>query len=302
MGRFGADRLDPMGVGSNGALIARYESTGHPEKALALREDHLARMSAKLGVQDPKLLVNVKDLIKAYIAQGKPEKAEALADQHAGFDPQKDAPDSPRQAQAMLWLAEARRDVGKPSEAEPLLRRAVAILEAKEPGSRTTFDAQSLLGESLLHQGKYAEAEPLLWAGYEGFRKAGDEYEWNRMDVFHRALDRLLLLADWTNKPPGPAGRSLPLLEHYLERTRLAMGPYRPEHPYVLGALRRLAGAYVAFGQDDKAKALVRDQASRYPGGAAPGPSRPPTPPPGWARRTWRVVDGRRPRPLCETP
>jgi len=34
-----------------------------------------------------------------------------------------------------------------------------------------TFDRESLLGASLLGQGKFAEAEPLLLAGYEGLKK-----------------------------------------------------------------------------------------------------------------------------------
>jgi hypothetical protein len=34
-----------------------------------------------------------------------------------------------------------------------------------------TFDAQSMLGGSLLGQKKSAESEPLLWKGYEGMKQ-----------------------------------------------------------------------------------------------------------------------------------
>jgi len=34
-----------------------------------------------------------------------------------------------------------------------------------------SYDRQSLLGASLMGQGKYAEAEPLLIAGYKGLKK-----------------------------------------------------------------------------------------------------------------------------------
>src|SRR5262249_12980415 len=55
-------------------------------------------------------------------------------------------------------------------EAEPPLREALAILEAKHPEDWSRFDVQSRLGASRLGQAKYAEAEPLLLAGYEGLK------------------------------------------------------------------------------------------------------------------------------------
>jgi hypothetical protein len=46
----------------------------------------------------------------------------------------------------------------------------VAILQKKQPESPTRFLAQTLLGDVLLAQRKYTEAEPLLVQGYEGLR------------------------------------------------------------------------------------------------------------------------------------
>ena len=51
-----------------------------------------------------------------------------------------------------------------------LLRESLAIWDARRPDDWNRFNTQSLLGESLLGQKKYAEAEPLLLSGYEGMR------------------------------------------------------------------------------------------------------------------------------------
>jgi tetratricopeptide (TPR) repeat protein len=53
-------------------------------------------------------------------------------------------------------------------EAESVLRAALSVLERAFPDSRERFGCQNLLGQSLAAQTKYAEAETLMLAGYEG--------------------------------------------------------------------------------------------------------------------------------------
>ncbi len=70
-------------------------------------------------------------------------------------------------------LVELSRDMVqqiKSSEAESLLRECVAIREKAIPDDWRRFFAMSLLGRALLYQQKYAEAEPLVVAGYEGLK------------------------------------------------------------------------------------------------------------------------------------
>jgi hypothetical protein len=70
-------------------------------------------------------------------------------------------------------LVELSRDLvqqGKSSEAEPLLRECVAIREKAIPDDWRRYFAMSLLGRALFDQQKYAEAEPLVVAGYEGLK------------------------------------------------------------------------------------------------------------------------------------
>ena len=53
-------------------------------------------------------------------------------------------------------------------QAESVLRPALSVLERTFPDSRERFDCQNLLGQSLAAQRRYAEAETLMLAGYQG--------------------------------------------------------------------------------------------------------------------------------------
>jgi hypothetical protein len=62
-----------------------------------------------------------------------------------------------------LWLAQP-----KYAEAETLLRESLNAKDSEGPYSWQPFERRSLLGLSLMEQSKFAEAEPLLLAGYRG--------------------------------------------------------------------------------------------------------------------------------------
>jgi hypothetical protein len=64
---------------------------------------------------------------------------------------------------------------------------------------------QGLLGESLLGQGKYAEAEPLLLASYRGLKEAADAGDPEANPARERlgivALERIVRLYDAWGQP-----------------------------------------------------------------------------------------------------
>jgi eukaryotic-like serine/threonine-protein kinase len=68
------------------------------------------------------------------------------------------------------------------------------IRQRIQPDDWTTFDAKSMLGEALLDQKKYADAEPLLLSGYEGLKQ--HEAKIPSQEKIHRtkALERLVQL------------------------------------------------------------------------------------------------------------
>ncbi len=87
------------------------------------------------------------------------------------------------------------------SDAEPPLRDCLKIRQAKQPDVWTTFNTQSLLGEALLGQKKYTDAEPLLLKGYEGMKQREKTIPPPAATRIPEALDRLIELYTATTKP-----------------------------------------------------------------------------------------------------
>jgi hypothetical protein len=86
--------------------------------------------------------------------------------------------------------------------AEAVLRECLAIREKTQPDRWSTFDARSMLGGSLLGEGKYAEAEPLIVSGYEGMKAR--EAQLPTTTTRHRlarAAERIVRLYEAWGKP-----------------------------------------------------------------------------------------------------
>jgi len=77
----------------------------------------------------------------------------------------------------------------------------VALRAKNRPDDWTMFDAQSMLGGSLLGQKKYAEAEPRLLKGYEGLKQWKTSLEPQDAPRVPEALGRLIELYTAMNKP-----------------------------------------------------------------------------------------------------
>jgi serine/threonine-protein kinase len=83
----------------------------------------------------------------------------------------------------------------QPVEAESLLREAWEIRKKTAPGQWLTANNESLIGECLLEEKRYAEAEPFLKAGYETLKiLLGDKHQ-----KTVEALQRLIKLYQKTN-------------------------------------------------------------------------------------------------------
>ena len=93
----------------------------------------------------------------------------------------------------------------KDTEAEAQLRKGLKLLEAVKPTAWKTFATQSLLGGSLLGQKKYADAQPLLLAGYEGMKARAQTLPANEKPRLTEALQRLVQLYDEWGKPDEAA-------------------------------------------------------------------------------------------------
>jgi len=88
---------------------------------------------------------------------------------------------------------------GDSSGLEALARESLAIREREIPDDWRTFNARTMLGDALLGQKKFSEAEPLLISGYEGMKQREDKIR-DRNKVFPEALQCLVRLYEATGR------------------------------------------------------------------------------------------------------
>lgn len=86
---------------------------------------------------------------------------------------------------------------GRPQEAEPVLREALAIREQRSHRPIDVAFASGSLGECLLTQKRYAEAEPLLVASYQTLKNI----QVPQSPALKEAHDRLIALYTAWDKP-----------------------------------------------------------------------------------------------------
>lgn len=105
-------------------------------------------------------------------------------------------------AASLADLGLCRLKQGKWAEAEAPLRESLKFNLVWLSELWTTYQAQSLLGGSLLGQKKYAEAEDELLEGFEGLKERFAQMpEKERASEMGQAADRLIALYTATNRP-----------------------------------------------------------------------------------------------------
>ena len=135
---------------------------GQPAKAVKQYERALALREAMQGVEHPDTAACRNQLAVAYRLAGRITEAGRLFDRSSS---------SPAHAAALAVRGQMLLLQKKPVEAELKLRECLTIRQKTQPDDWSTFDTKSMLGEALLEQKKYAEAEPLLLSGYQGMKQ-----------------------------------------------------------------------------------------------------------------------------------
>jgi hypothetical protein len=125
---------------------------------------------AKLGPDHPDTLNSMGNLAKAYLDVKQPDKALPLFEDFVAGLRQRLGADTAQFAGLLAQISLDLLNAGQFPNAEKLLRECLAGRAKQQPQAWTTFNTQSTLGGALLGQKKYAEAEPLLKAGYEGMK------------------------------------------------------------------------------------------------------------------------------------
>jgi tetratricopeptide (TPR) repeat protein len=153
------------------SLARAYEKAGKAQQALPLLEAILQVRKTILGLEHPETLTSMNNLAVAYRNAGKLDRALPLFAETLQLHEAKLGPDHPNTWGCMRNLGLCLLRAGKPADAEPVLRQLALRQEKREPDAWALCHTQSVLGESLLGQKKYGDAEPLLLQGYEGMQR-----------------------------------------------------------------------------------------------------------------------------------
>jgi eukaryotic-like serine/threonine-protein kinase len=218
-------------------LALAYQAAGKPDLALPQYRATLKVVKAKLPPGNPYTLVIISKLAEAYLADSKPDLALPLLDEacqgvskYPGFlgvgavlldsyartgktekvvalakellaDARTRQPaDSPELARQLATIAVPLLQAKAFTDAEPILRECLAIQEKTQLDEWTMFTIKSMLGGALLGQKKYAQAEPLLLAGYEGMKQREAKIPPLSKVRLADALERLVMLYDALEK------------------------------------------------------------------------------------------------------
>ena len=160
----------PYTLSSRNSLAVAYRAAGRIDDAIKIHEATLKQREAKLGPDHPHTLIRRNNLVAAYQDAGHAAEAEPLLRDGLERARKQFGPADPRTAGAMASFGSNLIQQRKWAEAETILRECLAIRQKAQPDEWSTFNTRSMVGGSLLGQKKFADAEPLILAGYEGMK------------------------------------------------------------------------------------------------------------------------------------
>jgi tetratricopeptide (TPR) repeat protein len=203
--KLGGDDASTIGTAID--LAVNYRDARRLPDAHRVIDEWLPRATTKLGVEHPTTHFAMRTAATIYEGSEAPGKAEPLRRELVELTRRRAGADSREYATELMNLGWNIMRQAKWSDMEPVVREGLAIRERTEPGAWTTANTKSMLGGALLGLKKYAEAEPVLLASYEGLSKdaAKNPAAYTSGSVRHDrltdALERLVQLYDaWDKK------------------------------------------------------------------------------------------------------
>jgi tetratricopeptide (TPR) repeat protein len=161
--------VHPETLASRRYLGNVYRESGRWAEAAALYKRCVERYASALGAGHPEALDSRRNLAEAYEELGRWAEAEPLLRENVARRRQANDPGDrlPEDLTSLGVNLAVRR---KWSAAESVWRECLAIRAKSDPDGWLRFAAMSQLGEALLRQGRHAEAEALIVAGYDGLK------------------------------------------------------------------------------------------------------------------------------------
>ncbi len=197
--KLGADHPETHKCRNNVAVD--YVDAGRFEEAIGLYRATLEAQEVKLGPDHPHTLTYRNNLAEAYEFLGRWSDAEALRRDVLARRRRAGPPATPLLADDLDELGRHMLVRHKWTDAELILRECLAIREKELPDNQAKDVTMSRLGEALLGQCRYQEAEPLVVRGYER-TKARDAtiLGWNDSNL-NKAAERVIRLYEAWGKP-----------------------------------------------------------------------------------------------------
>jgi non-specific serine/threonine protein kinase/serine/threonine-protein kinase len=175
-----------------------YRYRGDLPRAEALFSQALEAARRGLGDSHPATLESMAGLAEIYAAQSHYEQAERLFSTVLESRRRMQGPEQPEVLGTALYLASVRLNRHEYATAESELHDSLKIFEKIAPNAFERYWCQALLGAALAGGKKYAEAEPLLTAGYDGMVKAQDNVPvGDRLAIDDIAQRASRLYEDW---------------------------------------------------------------------------------------------------------
>jgi tetratricopeptide (TPR) repeat protein len=186
---------------SRNNLAVAYRAAGHTADAITLHEATLKQRESKLGPDHPDTHLSRANLALSYQAAGRLTDALPLFEGTLKRLKAKLGPDHPSTLLIMNNLAGAYLDARRWAEAEPTARECLSLREKKPPDDWWCYHTKSQLGAALAGQTRYAEAEPLILAGYEGMKARAATIPAPSKSRLTEAAERVVRLYENWGKP-----------------------------------------------------------------------------------------------------
>jgi serine/threonine protein kinase/tetratricopeptide (TPR) repeat protein len=156
---------------------------------------------SKLGPGHPTTVQCLVHLARAYRDVGDLGKAESVCRVALTRARKSLSLNDPPAFRALTTLGWVLLDEKKWPEAEQVFRECLDVRQKYQPNAWATFDTRSLLGEALLGQGRFAEAEPLIVSGFEGMNRLEATIPKPSKAQFANASRRVIRLYEAWGKP-----------------------------------------------------------------------------------------------------
>ncbi|MFO0810863.1 MAG: serine/threonine-protein kinase [Gemmataceae bacterium] len=174
---------------------------GHYPEAIARLEEAHAKLTAAFGPDHRNTRYCLDNLTGVCERAGRFDRACELLRGAIPRPGTESALDVLRTAGLWTHLGRNCLTVGKPMEAEAALRESLTTLEKAAPNYPERFIVESLLGEALLGQQKFAAAEPRLLTGYDGLKRLAAPAPAGPGTRVAQAGERVVRYYEATNQP-----------------------------------------------------------------------------------------------------